>query len=279
MSYCNLASSSAARRWLLLAGLGFGAIADANAGTMPTPDALRLCMSHNIPATVHIRELGMDVTDPSGSIRQTHARLTMRLEPAKIEGRPRGWMVKLRIQAPVSLSGMAYLARRSASGHGDGLFVYLPAMHRVKRVNLGLGSSPLLGSSLSYRDLEQLQTAFSQMAPLSLTATQWMSRPAYEVSYQPAVTADDDYSQIRMLVDQASCLPVQADFLSHDTIRKRLSSSAAAIRKSGRYFYLEKLEMHDLLTDIRTVLTMKKMSSDGATGRSSFEEVNFYLRD
>ena len=122
----------------------------ARAGDAATDKVLD-CMRGNIPKIMRIQEFELNAVDPAGGERLLRGRLYAQRENDLVKA-----MVK--IKAPADLNNAAYLVREGKER--DDMFIFLPALNRVRRIMGGSADSPLFGTDLSYNDIKQVQNAF-----------------------------------------------------------------------------------------------------------------------
>ena len=141
-----------ARLTAVLGGLLLSSLAGSAAAQVDTTEQLLACMRGNIPPTVRIQEVEIVSVDRAGGERRMAGRLYGQREDDKVR-------VMLRIEAPQDLSGASYLIREG--DNRDDMYLYLPAINRVRRITGGSGDGQLFGTDLSYNDVKQIQNAFS----------------------------------------------------------------------------------------------------------------------
>src|SRR3546814_18541356 len=69
----------------------------------------------------------------------------------------------MRISAPGDLAGASYLLRER--DNGDEMYVYIPALSKVRRVSGAAVDGSLWGTDLSFADVKQLGNAFGGSDP------------------------------------------------------------------------------------------------------------------
>ena len=129
-------------------------------------EAVLACMRANVPASVQLQKLELASTNNIGDTRTLQGRLFATREQGLLRA-------MLRLDAPRNLAGAAYLVRETEDYLRDGMFVYLPAVQRVRRVTGTFADGALMGTDFSYYDFRQLQSAFGDMqavleAPLEI---------------------------------------------------------------------------------------------------------------
>lgn len=255
-----------AGRWLCVALLAASQVARADAATQKVLD----CMRANIPLSLQIKEVELASTDRSGAERLLKGKVYV----SRNEGLIR---VLLRIERPRDLDGAAYLMREGGEGRKDDIFLYLPALQRVRKITGGSTDTSLLGTDFSYNDMKQLQAAFGD-AQTSLDKPATVEqRPVDVLQLQPAAGSGARYSRVRIFVDQKSCVALKAEFYEGSVLRKELSAPADSLKRVEGYWYLSDLLMRDLKEQTSTRLKVVGVagSADELPSRL-FDPTSFY---
>lgn len=241
----------------------------ANAGDVATEKVLE-CMRANIPKIMRIQEFELTAVDPAGGTRLLTGRLFAKRENDLVRA-----MVK--IKAPPDLSNAAYLVREGVKR--DDMFIFLPALNRVRRIVGGSADSPLFGTDLSYNDIKQVQNAFSG-GPVKLEKSQMIeAKPMHVLSMTPAGEAKSNYSLIRAWIDQKTCVAIKVEFYEGAKIRKRLSSPVKALKQAGENWYVSEALMEDLHSKTRTTLKITGLTSVAKLSDRYFNPTSFYTAD
>jgi hypothetical protein len=240
-------------------------------GETTAQDVLK-CMRANVPAQLAISDLRLTVYDRGGGDRTLKGRLYSSRDEAS------GLMnATLQIDSPPEMKGAAYLVRETKDYLRDGMFVFLPAVRRVRRVSGTFADASLLGTNFSYFDFKQLQNAFGDLEGTLEAPGEVHGRPAHVLSFKPTEGMETRYTQVRAWIDQEACVGVRAEFLEGSRVAKELSSPAGALKKSGRTWHLTELEMKDSFSGTRTVLRMNKLDSDNPVPSRYFDATTFYM--
>ena len=233
------------------------------------------CMRANVPPAVRAQDVELAATDRVGATRTLKGKLYALSEKTSSGGSLVRAMLK--IDGPTSYAGAAYLVREAEEAAREGMFVYLPSVRRVRRVSGAFADGSLLGTNFSYNDLKLLSNSFVGSAAKLEGSEELDQRPVYRLTFKTVTGGGSPYSTVRTWVDQKSCVPLKAEFFEGNTVRKRLSASASALRQSGKYWYLSEVEMLDLKESTKTVLKLGNVTSaSGLPGRYFSPEL-FYL--
>lgn len=251
-----------------LALLMAAALLAAPAYAGPAEDKLMSCMRANIPKTLRIQEFDLTATDRAGASRLLRGKLFAKREDEKLKS-------MLRLVAPADVSGASYLLLEGDKA--DQMYVYLPALNKVRRINGASSDGPLFGTDLSYADIKQVNNAFSGSAPTLEASEKIDGRAVKRISVVPHAETGSRYSRIRAWVDEASCVAIKAEFLEGETVRKRLLSPAASLTKSGAYWYAAEATMSDLKEGSHTTLKVTGVKSGEEVANRYFDSRNFYV--
>jgi len=255
------------RLHLLLALLLITGTASANdAATQKVLD----CMRGNIPKIMRIQEFELNAVDPAGGSRILRGRLYAVREDDLVRA-----MVK--IKAPADLNNAAYLVREGKER--DDMFIFLPALNRVRRIMGGSADSPLFGTDLSYSDIKQVQNAFSGGPVTSEKPEILEDHPVYVLTMTPTAAAKSNYTMIRAWVDQKTCVALKVDFYEGANVRKRLSSPVKSLKQAGNNWYVSEALMEDLHSKSHTTLKVTGLSSVDKLSERYFNATSFYTAE
>jgi hypothetical protein len=252
--------------------LALGLLLSLHAAADPAGQQVLACARRNLPPTESIRQLEMVTTDRNGVARTVQGKVYTRVEA----GQPSALSLAVRFEAPRDLSGAAYLVRQARGADSDQMYMFLPALQRVRRINGNAAGASLLGTSFSYADFRQIQSAFGSADATLEGSAEIGGRSMQVLAIRPA-TGSSPYSLIRSWVDRATCVPMQAEFYVGTALRKRFEAAADALRQSGRYWYLADAVMHDIGEGSTTRLRFERVSSGDGIPSGYFLPGSFYL--
>jgi len=254
---------------LLLALLAAPAWADGDARQITD------CMRAAVPQHMTVGTFILTSFDRVGGSRTLKGRLYATRENLNVKG---GLMhASLRIDAPAEFKGAAYLVQETDDYLRDGMFVYLPAVKRVRRVTGSFADASLMGTNFSYFDFKQLQHAFGDLEPTFEKTEPVNGRPAHVLRFKALPGAETRYSTVRAWVDQQACVVVRAEFNEGSKLAKELTSPAGSLQQSGGIWYVAEYEMRDPQEGTRTVLKVGKVDVTKAPSRRLFDPTAFYL--
>lgn len=234
----------------------------------PAVDKILDCMRANIPNSIQIKQIELITRDKAGGERA----LKGRLYAVKEEGMLR---TMVRVQAPPDLSGAAYLIRETDKT--DEIYVYVPALQKVRRISGGSVDGSLWGSDVSYADMKQIQNAFSGGA-IKLEGLQKIEgRSVRVVLLTPGKEEGTRYTGVRSWVDEQSCVPLKVEFMENTGVRKRLTVSPKHLSYDGKYWFASEALMEDLTAGTQTRIKTTGVKEDGKVSNTLFNNRTFYL--
>jgi hypothetical protein len=255
------------KRCLLLLACMLPAVAGA---ADAAADKLLECMRANIPDVLRVQEFELNAVDRTGGERLLRGRVYAMRENELMRA-----MIK--IKAPPDLNNAAYLVREGKER--DDMFVFLPALNRVRRIMGGSADSPLFGTDLSYNDVKQVQNSFSGGSVRLEQPEAIEGRPVQVLALTPRAGTDTHYTLIRGWIDQKACVPLKIDFYEGANVRKRLSAPAAAIKQWGSNWYVSEARMDDLQAKTHTTIRITGFSKPDKLSERYFNSASFYTAE
>lgn len=255
--------------WLACALLAASWVGAGHADDTDTLAKLSTCMRANIPESLRVQTVQFVTTERDNAER----RLIGRVVASRHKELTR---VNLRLQAPYDLKDAAYLARETGDGR-DEIYLYLPALNRVRRVTGGSRNNSVFGTDFSYNDLRQMHAAFAGNEVSLRGEVELDGRPAWHLS----VSQDDPEEGPRDLeawVDTESCVSRRIDVLQEGQVVRRISSPAESLRTlpSGQW-YADAVTVENLLTESQTVLTVLGIEIGEDISETLFNPRTFYI--
>jgi hypothetical protein len=235
----------------------------------PALDEVTRCMRANIPETVRIQTVAITSWDRGGGERT----LKGKLFGAREKDRAR---VMMRIESPNDLAGAAYLVREGETS--DDMYLYLPAIQKVRRLTGQALDGQLWGTDLSYNDVKQLQNAFSGSdVTLEPNAPDYEHRAVHSLSFVPKPDEALRYRQVRTLVDKQTCVTLKVEFHEPSGPRKMLTVQPSDLKQSDGRWYAAKAEIRDIKNGTRTRITVTGVSGGDKLAGRYFSPQSFYL--
>lgn len=252
-------------RWILAAlGLIFGGSAWADAAA----DKVVGCMRANIPPTVRIQTVEITAWDRTGGERKMRGRLFGTNEKDRVK-------VMLRIESPPDLAGASYLVREGEKS--DEMYLYLPAVKKVRRITGASLDGQLWGTDISYNDLKQIQNAFTGAGVTAEAPGAWEGAPVHVLNFQPRKEDASRYTAIRAQVEQKTCVALKVDFIDAGGLRKTLTAKPSSLKNAGTYWYTDDADMRDVKNGTHTRIQVLGVSSGDKLAARYFNPQTFYL--
>lgn len=254
--------------FLTAAHAGAAGASDAAAKAPLTAAAVMACMRANIPKTLTVKDVQLDASDASGTARTMKGKLYASRDDDKLQA-------MIRVSAPGDLAGASYLLRER--DHGDEMYVYIPALSKVRRISGAAVDGSLWGTDLSFSDVKQLGNAFSGSDPKMGKDEVLDGRPVHVLSVMPNASDSERFTRLLAWVDAKSCVALRVDFYEGQTVRKRLSVDATSLRQDGGYWYASQLTMSDLGQGTSTRLKVLDIHPDQTLPGRLFNPGTFYI--
>lgn len=234
-----------------------------------TIDEINRCMRANIPQTVRIQNFTITAWDRVGGQRTLKGKLYGTREKDRVR-------VMMRIEGPPDLAGAAYLVREGETA--DEMYLYLPAIQKVRRITGAALDGQLWGTDLSYNDVKQLQNAFAgSSASVEAAVAPYEGREVHALSFTPRAEDGTRYRSVRTLVDKKTCVALKVDFVEPAGIRKVMSVDPANLKQSGPHWYSSTAEIKDLKNGTRTRVVVTGVSAGDKLAGRYFVPQTFYL--
>jgi hypothetical protein len=234
-----------------------GSAASPAAPAPETPDAIVDCVKANLPEHTSVQQIELRSRDRAGSERVLRSRLHWKRFG---DGEPR---VRIRVDEPPDLRGATYLLIENPDGHKSEMFVYLPAVGRIRRVTEKTVSDSLWGTDFSYEDMRQLQWHSSDGTRTRLPDAVVSGRAVYVLAWEPGPEDQSGYRRIVSSVDRDTCVVLRIEFIERgDTPRKVLVADPGSLSKQDGHWLARKLEMRDLRDETTSWLEILQVQND-----------------
>lgn len=226
-------------------------------------------MRGNIPQSLQIQDIELIAIDREARQRQLRGRLFLSREKQRLRA-------MLRLDAPADLAGSAYLLRERDDG-ADEMYVYIPALNRVRRVSNDASNGRLWGTDIAYTDLRQIGSAVS-LSGTRLAGTELLAgRQTHRLSIELAQSDASVFTALQIWVDAQSCIATRVDFVNGKTTQKRLSVDPQRLQREGPYWYASELTIADLGAGTQTRLKVLGIQLDTGLADRIFSPTSFHL--
>ncbi len=219
-------------------------------------EEVRDCVRDNLPERSILQHVELRSVDRAGGSRTLEARVHWK----RFEQYPRAM---IRVDAPADVKNAAYLMI-----DGDGpeqVFVYMPAMKKVRRITTTTASNQLWGTDFSYEDMKHLQGAAAKGSVARLGDGEISGRATHILETRPDPAAESSYERVVSHVDAESCVPLRTEFFERgETPRKVLDADPGSLTRDGTRWLATRYRMNDHKNQTHTelVITRSEMDAD-----------------
>jgi hypothetical protein len=154
----------------------------------------------------------------------------------------------------------------------DEIYLYMPALFKVRRITTDRISSSMYGMDFSYEDFQwmynMLSTAVSEQRPDATINGEAM----YVVAILPGNVKGSLYESILAYFDKQSCVIRKVEFYEPGgKLRKHLLTDTAEIKQVNGILVPHRFIMRDEKEDSETELTVVKVEVDSAINDAMFD--------
>ena len=196
---------------LFLGLLVFGMVVTSQTGQAVAPAAMSVenigkCMRTNVFERGSVRDFQIKATDREGKSKTLKFKAFWK--PTKTDDDVR---ITLQVMEPDNVAGTAYLILDK--GEEEQLYIYLPALKRVRQIAGGEISQKLWGTDLTIADIKQIQGLLLEGQVQRLADQDVGGRTVYVLETATDM-AQSGYRLVRSYIDQESCMLVKAEFFT-----------------------------------------------------------------
>ena len=205
--------------------------------TMSTED-IGKCMRTNVFERGSVRDFQIKATDREG--RSKTLQFKAFWKPTKTDDDIR---ITLQVMEPDNLAGTAYLILDK--GGDEQLFIYLPALERVRQIAGAEISQKLWGSDLTIADVKQIQGLMLEGQVKRLADQSVGGRTVYMLETTTDM-AQSGYRLVRSYIDQESCILVKAElYTDGEKPHKVLEADMSSLMKIDPWWVVLGYRMTD----------------------------------
>lgn len=232
------------------------------------------CMRDNLPRRLEVEEFVVLSSTQDGARETLGGEIFFTRERMNGElGRARAMM---RITQPAALRNSAYLILETDDYVRDGMFVYLPAIARVRRVSGEIADGRLFGTDITYYDFKQIRSAFGDMNAQYVGKDTAQGRPVHTLKLVPDQGVNAGYDHLIAQVDAQTCLPLNMSFYEQGQLIKEATVPANAIVADGDRWYPAEFTLRDLINHSQSTLKTTGFRSDEQLPERLFHPASFY---
>jgi len=176
----------------------------------------------NLPDETTRQFISLRLTDRGGLVEESAIETFWKRFP---DGK---WRMRARFLRPERVRGTAVLMLEK--DHGTDIFVYLPDLRRVRRINKRSVHGAIAGTDLSYEDWERIQGLVEDPKLTRLPDSVVDDRPVYVIEAQTDPTSDTAYTRIVTWIDRRTCVALRTEIYERgDRLRKVITVPSNAI--------------------------------------------------
>ena len=154
------------------------------------------------------------------------------------------------------------------------IYLYMPALFKVRRITSDRISSSMYGMDFSYEDFQWFYSMISKADLEQRNDVIIDGEPMYSFTVAPGEEERSLYETINSYFDKKSCLIRKVEFYeAGGKLRKILTSDIGEVKEVNGILVPHKFLMRDLKEDSETVLTVLAVQVDPSIDDSLFDPV------
>jgi hypothetical protein len=226
----------------------------ARSSAQGTIEEVQACMRANLPERSSVQAVELRLRDRTGSERVLAGEILWKRLPED-----RRWLLFL--DEPQHVRGSAYLMIEN--GAREEMWVHLPELAKVRRIQSNTVAGSLFGSDFSYEDVKFLQRIAFQAEAQRLPDVVEDGRKLYAVQTTPAPGEGSAYEKVVAFVDSSSCVPLRMEFYAKGgAMVKKLDVDPGSLSQEGRGWVPRRIVIQDLESESRTTLAVSSVWLD-----------------
>lgn len=171
---------------------------------------------------------------------------------------------------PDDISGSRLLFLESKSGNE--IYLYMPALSKVRRITSDRIASSMYGMDFSYEDFQWLYNMLSTAVTEQLPDAEINGEAMYALAMIPTDGEKSNYEKIYSYFDKKSCVIRKVEFYEEGSdLRKVLLAEPSTIKKVNGILIPHKFLMSDLKSFSETELTVISVKVDPSIPDSLFD--------
>jgi hypothetical protein len=242
-----------------------GAVEDAMPSGTGGVDEVQKCVEDNLPDDSSVQTVIMTSTDRVGAETRLEAKIYWQKDKKGLS------KALLRFSDPPDMRDSALLILEK-EGAND-MFMYLPALKRVRRVTTRMMSGSMFGTDYSYEDFERLQGMAEDLSSERLADAEVAGRKTWVIVSAPKADHGSDYEKILTYIDTEMCVPLQFEFFEKgNKLRKRAEVDFSKIVNEGGSWVPTSITMVDMREDTKTSLLVEGLELHAKIPRKTFSQ-------
>ena len=220
----------------------------------PGAEEVQRCAEKNMPERTARQRVEFERRDRAGNVRRMEATVLWKRNGEKVS------RMLVRVEAPPDERGTAFLMIESEDG--SEMWSYLPELGRVRRVTSRSAGS-VLGTDLSYEDLEELQLAAPRARVERLPDAMLDGRAVYVLAGFPAPDSGSAYARILSQIDRESCVALRTTLEAPgERVVKEIRIDFVDLERRGERWLPRKARLRNLDNASETLLSIEKQEID-----------------
>ena len=233
-------------------------------------DDIAACMRVNVFDRGAVRDLQIKSTDPEGKSKTLKFKVFWK--PDKNSDNVR---ITMQVMQPENLAGTAYLLIRE--GEEEHLYLYLPALGKVRQVGGSEMFQNLWGSDLAFSDIKQMQGLLLDGEVQKGADQQVSDRPVHQL--ETITNAEQTgYRMVRSYVDQESCMLLKAELFSDGKDpHKILEADVSTLMEIDPWWVVLGYRVTDNRAGTNTEILLSDIYIEERLPKSLFSPDGFYI--
>lgn len=234
------------------------------------------CMRANLPRHFSVEDFVLSSRSANGHEEVMTGQIYFSRENRQRELGPARAM--MHIENPAALRDSSYLLIETDDYLRDGMFVFLPAINRVRRVSGTMADGQLFGTDFSYHDFKLFRSALRDMNAGEMKPSVFNGRPSYQLRFTPKTGVETPYDFVDAQIDAQSCLPLILHIHEQGHLKKTLEVPAHAFEREGDYWYAREFTIRDLQSKTSSTLRTTGYDTQTRPPEALFNPATFYRR-
>lgn len=210
------------------------------------------CMARNAPEVTSVQTIEMRAKDRIGAERSIRGKVYWKRFD---DGFSR---VLAHFSEPMDIDGTRLLLIGKAERND--MFLYMPAVRKVRRINSQSMKGNIFGTDFSYEDFERLQGMSGRAEARRLADAELNGRPVYVLATRPPPDSGSAYERVVSHVDRETCVPLKIELFERgERLRKVLTAEREKVKREGDIWVPHEIVMRDLRDDTETRLVVDEI--------------------
>jgi hypothetical protein len=224
-----------------------------DAAQMTAPD-IQACVQANFPDDSMKQTVQMVMKDRMGVERLLEAEMFWERDPKTELSK-----VRIDFDNPPELRGAAVLVLEKKPTND--MFMFLPELGKTRRITSSMVNGQMMGTDFTYEDFSRLQGLIGSLEAERQPDEQLGGRPVFVTVSAPAAGSDSEYSRIRSLIDQDTCVALRVEFFQKGSEEpaKVMSADPGKLAEVKTGWFPREIHMEDVRGGTSTRLVVEKI--------------------